>query len=108
LQPHEDHLGHMLARKDREHGADHRFEPVNVRKNLLQHRHVRRRARAQRQRRWASRIRGETPSVSSAKEIEEQPVDRNTERISLQEVGEFERQRNLSQRVLLQSVETDV
>ena len=105
----------MLARNDREHGTDHRFEPVNVRKNLLQHRHARRRSQAQRQRRRAARVRGEPPSVSTPKGIEEQsqgieeePVERNTERIYLQEVGQFDRLRNLSKRVLLESVETDV
>ena len=103
LQPHEDHFGHVLARKEGKHHADHRFEPVNIRKTRHKHAHQRHQARKRRDR-------ASHPSTFP-QQIEEQSA-RVEEGEELQtiahEVEGHGEHHNIHAHILLESKETDV
>ena len=106
LQPHEDHFGHMLARKEREHNAaDHRFEPVNVRKTRPKRKHAHQRHQARKKRDRASH-----PSTHP-QQFEEQlaPVKEGEELQTItHEAQGYGEHHNIQAPILLESKETDV
>ena len=101
----------MLPRDEREHNQDHRFEPVNTQRNLLEYKRGRRRAKHRQARHFGRQGTQESIHVSSPRlaEIEE---DRMVDlEISLEDFGHASSHEALTPKqtpILLESMETDV
>lgn len=63
-QPHADHFGHVLSTTDREQ-EDHHFEPVSVRRDIIQSKHRARKNKKRRRRRLSNLIKASSERTMS-------------------------------------------